>query len=54
MKKSIKPMPQSRAELKCSEATKISRFFSFKSIFSFLVLRNFVKFLFLESVVGLM
>ena len=53
MKKSNKLMPQSRAELKCSEATKISRSFSFKSTFCFLVLRHFFifKFLFSEFIV---
>ena len=53
MKKSIQPMPQSHAELKCSEATKISWLFSFKSTFCFLVLRNFFifKFLFVEFIV---
>ena len=44
MNKSNKPMPQSRAELKCSEATKISWSFSFKSTFCFLVLRHFFYF----------
>ena len=41
---------QSRAELKCSEATKIPRSFNFKSTFRFLDLL-FFKFLFVEFIV---
>ena len=46
-------MPQSRAELKCSKATKISQSFNLNSLFCFLFLRHFVtfKFLFLEFIV---
>ena len=39
MKKLKQFMPKPRAKLKCSEATKIQRLFSFESTFSFLVLK---------------